>query len=891
MEFHLAMEAAERERRGDSAAEARRLARAEFGAADGVREQVRDARGLTFWEHLAQDVRFGVRLLLRQPGFTAVAVLVLALGIGANTAVFSLVNTMLLKPRPWLADGKIVGVYSKDTSQPDQFRAFSYPEYLELRARTDVFESLAAHTFSLVGIGEGDGVRRVMADVATANFFATFGSPLTMGRTFTAEEERPGADIPVAILGYAAWQRLGGRPDIVGQTIRVNTRAFQVVGVAAKGFGGSMAFVTPEVWLPTGVYDSVTNDFMRSGLSANLADRTHYNLVVIARLPSGRTAESLAPALDAMSERLADTRPAGTAKHALLLAPLARMSVSTRPLDDSAVRGATVAMLSMAGIVLLVASFNLANMLLARSAARRQEFAIRLAIGGSRGRVIRQLLTEGLILAFVGGVAGLVIAFWATRALMAVLAPLSPVSFTIDASPDWRILTAMLVYCTISTIVFAVLPARRLASTNPGLTLKGHAGELVSRRRFRAGLPNMFVMGQLALSLVLVSVAALFLRGATEAAKADPGFTLDRGVMAMIDPSLAGYNTARGRELYATALDRLRARPDVAAASVASIMPFGEMEDSQDVQRAGAPVRPGDPDAGANLIEAVFTSAGAGYFDAMGVPVTAGREFTLDEERASGPPRQAIIDKALATKLFGTSSPIGQTIQYSGRDTTLPPVVMTVVGVAPGIRHRLFSLEPEPHLYVPFGSSFQAGSYLHVRTRAASAGAEQALLSGLRQMLLEVDPKLPILSLETRAMYRDRNLLLAVVRIGAAMFTIFGGVALFLAAVGIYGVKAYVVSRRTREIGIRVALGATPRGVVWMVVRDGLVASVVGLGIGLALSALVGIAMRSITYQGRAADAAVLGLALAVLAGSALLASWLPARRATKVSPLLAIRQ
>jgi predicted permease len=568
------------------------------------------------------------------------------------------------------------------------------------------------------------------------------------------------------------------------------------------------------------------------------------------------------------------------------------MSISTKPSTDiAAIAGLTVALLSMAAVVLLVASFNLANMLLARSGSRRKEFAIRLAIGGSRGRVVRQLMTEGLILALVGGAAGLAIAIWSTQLLVATLSRVAPVSFTFEAMPDWRILSAMIGYCTLSTVVFGLLPARRLAGTDPGLALKGNAGELVTGRRFRLGLPNLFVMGQLALSLVLISVAALFLRGATEAAKADPGFSLDRGIMVQMDPSLGGLTAARSREVYQLALDRLRARPDVAAASVASIIPFGDLEDDVDMQRAGAPIRRGDANAATDLVEdSTLTSIGAGYFDALGLTVRSGREFTEDEERASGPPRVAIIDLGLAERLFGTASAVGRQVQYAPRGEG-EPIVMTVVGVAPGIRQNMFATSPEPHVYVPFGSAFVSGAILHVRTRATSAAAEQSMLPGIRQLIADIDARVPVLEAQTLASYRDRNLLLGVVRAGAATFTVFGVVALLMAAVGVYGVKAYVVSRRTREIGIRVALGATARRVVWIIVRDGLTASVVGLGVGLVLSALVGIAMRSLTYQGRAADAAVLTVALVVLTSSALLASWLPARRATKIEPLRAIRE
>jgi hypothetical protein len=329
----------------------------------------------------------------------------------------------------------------------------------------------------------------------------------------------------------------------------------------------------------------------------------------------------------------------------------------------------------------------------------------------------------------------------------------------------------------------------------------------------------------------------------------------------------------------------------VVTASLATIMPFGEFEDDQNVQRAGAPLVVGEPRSEGKLIRSTFNGVGSQYFETLGLHVLAGRDFRPEEERNAAGPPIAIIDEPLRARLFPEQNPIGELVQYSLRDPAHAPVVLRVVGVVPGVRDNLFDLEPRPHLYVPFGQEARAGAVLHVRTRATTAAAEAAMLPALRRTLIDVDPQLPVLSLETLPMFRDRNLMLAIVRIGAVIFTVFGAVALFLAAVGVYGVKAYLVSRRTREIGIRMALGASPAGVVWMVIRDGLVASVIGLGLGLGLAAIVGQGMRALTYQGRAADAAMLGLALVVLTTAALFASWIPARRATRITPTRALRE
>jgi predicted permease len=839
---------------------------------------------------LWRDLQYGIRLLVRQRGFTLVAVAVLALGIGANTAAFGLVNALLLKPRPGRAAGEVVGLYSRDRTQPDSYRGFSYPNYADLRAHTEVFSSLSAHTFAFAGVTDGAATRRVFVNLVTANFFDTFGVALERGRPFTVDEERPGANVPVAILSDSAWRRMGAPDGVLGQAIRLNGRPFEIVGVAPQGFGGSMALVSPELWVPTGVYDALSNDFVREGLPGTLADRGHHTLIAVARLAPGTTIASAGPALAAAGGQLERAYPADNHDQDLSLAPLARLSVGTRPHTDGEVVGVSGALLAMSGVVLLIASFNLANMLLARGVSRRKEIAVRLAIGGSRARIARQLLTEGAVLSLIGGALGLVLAMSASRALVAMLAPISPVALSFDGVPDVRVFAATFGFALLGALVFGALPAWTLARTQAVPSLRDQAGDPTTGRRSRFRMQNVLVMAQLGFSLVMVATAGMFLRGATLAAAADPGFTLERGILMQIDASLASYGPDRARPLYRRLLAELRSRPEVLAASVADTIPFGEFSSSQAVQRAGAAIKPADPRAADGLVASEFTAIGSGYFHALGLGVLRGRDFSqAEEDTATGDP-VAIIDEPLSRRLFANEDPVGQRVQYAARDRNQPPIVLRVIGVVPGVRQNLFEATPGPHLYVPFGREFRSSVFVHVRTSLPTAGAESALLPGVRRTVRDIDAALPVLSLETRPMFRERNLMLAIVRVGANIFAAFGAVALFLATVGVYGVKAYVVSRRTREIGIRVALGATPGAVVRMVVGEGAVLAAIGLVTGALLSVATGSALRNMAYQGRGVDAAVLAAAVVTLLGATILAAWLPARRATRIAPTLALR-
>ena len=779
---------------------------------------------------LLRDLRFSLRLLRRTPAFSAVAIGVLALGIGANTAVFSLVNTLVLRPRLGRID-QAVGVFSGDRTKPDSFRDFSYPAYVDLRDRSGVFESLMAHTFSLVGVRDGDTTRRTFASLVSANYFSTLGVSLAAGRTFTADEERPGAGVPVAIASYDVWRRAGFDPGLVGRTVRVNATDFTIVGIAPKGFAGTMALLSPEYWFPLGAYDAVENQLFRSG-SGRLTDRANYALNLAGILKPGVSAQAANARLDQVAGELGAAYAGTDRDRTFLTAPLPRMGVSSEPEIHDPIGLVSALLVLMAALVLGVACMNLANLLLARGATRRKEVAVRRALGCGRWPIVRQLFVEGLTLSAIGAACGVVIAVWVTRLLSASLTRVLPFRIDVEAALDLRVLVAVAGFAVLATIAFALGPAWALARAPLTPDLKGDIG-----RRSRLASGPALVVAQIAVSLALVAAGGLFVRGAIKASTTDLGFPLDHQLIVGLDPSLAGYDRARTGTFYRDVLERVRMLPGVAGASFSSTVPYGDISEDRKVRVGAAP-----------SVRANYTVVGADFFSTLGLRMLRGREFTREEEQGGGrSATSAIVTEPLARRLFGEGDAVGRQIQVSERDGE-PLKTLDVVGVAPGLRHDLFDQAPVPELYVSFGGEFRENMNLRVRTDARP-GAEAALLSTIRQELQRVDPRLPIITLRTMPDFRDQSVPAWSVRAGASLFSAFGVLALLLATVGVYGLKAYDVSRRTREIGVRMALGATGADVERLVLREGARTTVVGLAIGLLLAAGVGKLVSGLLYQ------------------------------------------
>jgi predicted permease len=839
---------------------------------------------------IIQDVRFGLRMIRKTPGFTVVAVLVLTLAIGGTTAMFSIINAALFRPPAVKNPAELVRVYSKEKKSTAAYRDWSYPNYLDLRQQNTVFSDLAAFTLAAVGVNEGDLTRRSFAALATANYFAMFGVPMAAGRGFLPEEEKPGSGIPAVVVSTELWRRTGSDPALVGKTLRINSRTFQVVGIAPEHFAGTTALFSFDLWLPLGMFDTLPSNLMADNQS-RLADRQNHALMLVGRLKPGLTMAAAQPQLQTLAGGLERAYPEANKDHTLELGKLSRTSISTNPDKDQDSSSMTILLMGMSGAVLLIACLNLANMLSARSAARRREVAIRLSLGASRGRLVRQLLTEGLLLSLLGGAGGLWLAGWATKVLVASGAPRLPfMTIVFDPRPDWRVIGVTICFCALSVLVFALGPAWRISRTNITSQLKEQVGDelhgKVSRSVFAPR--SLLVAGQLALSLALLTAAGLFAHGAAKAARANPGFSLDKNILAEVDASLADYDESRGRQLYQDLADRLQAMPGVQSASFASYVPFGLFHEERDVLRASDDSKP-DTGNGASKPE---KSAGArlniiwtGYFKTLGLPVLMGRDFSRLEAVSSSASRVAIIDEPLAKQLWPALNPLGRQLKFPDR-----PEVMEVVGVVAGLRNDLYDKTPQPHLYLPFAREFRHEVTWHVRYTGTGRRADAAMLKAVRDTIRSVDPRLPVISVQTMRNFHDQGLQLWIVKTAARLFGIFGGLALFLAVVGVYGVNAYIAARRTREFGIRMALGATAPDVLWMVLREGLSLTGLGVGFGLLLALAIGLLLRSMIYETNAIDPFAFTVAPLCLALAATIACYLPARRATRVQPMAALR-
>jgi putative ABC transport system permease protein len=848
---------------------------------------------------MIRDFKFGFRQLSKAPAFTIAAVTVLALGIGVNTAVFTLVNALFFAPPAYAKPHEMVQLFSQDKKDPKKFRGFSYPTYLDIREHNTVFTDVMSFNLTLVGIGQKGDTRRAFSALVTSNYFSVLGVPLARGRAFLPEEEIPGHNTPVAIASYSYWQKHGLDPNVLGSQVFINGRAFTIVGITPKGFVGTMQILSPEVWLPMSVYDQVANDFASEN-RITINDRKGTQLRIMGRLKPGLTAAGAKPELAGLAANLEKAYPVEQKDQTFMAERVSRLTVSNTPGSGSKIIVIAPLLLGTAVVVLLVACLNLANMLLARGAGRRKEIAIRLALGGNRWRVVRQLLTEGFVLALLGGVGGLVLGLWSSDLLVGSMRKLMPLDIVWSSAPNPAILAATFGFCLLGTLMFALGPALKVSHSALVADLKEHAGEDVVRRRWKFLPRHPLVVVQIAFSLALITAAALFIRGAHKAASVDTGLRPGASYILEVDAGLAGYEPKRAQELYRNLNERLAALPGVEHASISSIVPFGMFDLSRKVQRAGFRLTPdAKPTTAAEglAFDAAWNSVGADYFSTVGLPVTRGRGFTEAEATQPGP-KVAIIDEVLAKKLWPIGDAVGQRIQYAdqkgGTSADLDgeeKESMEIVGIVPATRHALFETEePVGGIYLPFARGFQSDVSYFVRFRSLAPGSEAVAADLLRSAVRDVDPSIPMISLRTFAQHLDSNLDLWLVRAGAALFSIFGALALGLAIVGLYGVKAYSVARRTREIGIRMALGAQSGAVLRMIMREGFIMLSSGIIIGLLLAIASAKILSGILYGVHALDPIAFTVAALVMTCAVLIATWLPARRATRVNPIQALR-
>jgi predicted permease len=866
-------------------------------------------------ETLLQDLRYALRQLRTSPGFTALAVITLALGIGVNTAIFSIVREVIFSPRPFPDAERVVQFYAQDKRHPSNFRLFSYPTYADIREQAIVnaaFSGVLAHGVAMVSIGEEKGARRTGAAFVSSNYFHTLEVALARGRGFLPEEETPGSAVPVVVASHLYWKKTGFDPQLVGTTIRVNERPFTVVGIAPEHFSGTAMLFGPELYFPLGDYDLLTNA-SPAEVRHTLERRDVYSLYVVGRLKAGVTPAAAAAALQTVATNLEKALPVDQKDQTLIIRPLPRTRTSTYPTgeDDLAMVGSMLAVL--AAIVLLVACLNLANMLLARGLSRRKEIAVRLALGGGRSRIVRQLLTEGFVLSLAGGVGGSLGGLQSSSLLANSLSAHMPVAMFLRGGGDPAVFVATLGFCALATLFFALGPAVKLTRGSVLAGLKERAGEDFAPR-LRTWLPrHPLVVAQIALSLGLLTAAGLFIRGALNASGVETGFKIDPTVLVEADASLGGYEEASSLQLYRAVNDRLAALPGVQAVSIASTVPFGFATINRPVQWAGARSTPDSHPATAAeglAFNVRWNSVGADYFVTMGLPLVRGRAFSPVEAEAVGAPPVAIIDEVLAKKLWPEGDAVGRRIQWAERGTPTAagggsgtmgvsddiarrahdPESVEIVGIVPATRWERFGPGAGGQIFVPFAQGFRSSVFFQVRTTSGAAAANAGFLDLLRREVRVAAPGVPVFTVRTFRQHLDADPQLWLVRSGAVLVSVFAGLALVLAVVGLYGVVAYTVARRTREIGIRMALGATRSEVVRMILREGLIMTFAGVALGLLLALGIGRALSNMLYQVSPADPGAFTLAPAALVATALLACWVPARRAAKVPPMTALR-
>ncbi len=837
---------------------------------------------------MLQDLRYSVRLLLRHPAFTLTAISVLALGIGVNAGIFGLINGLLLRPLPGAeAAGDIVGLYSHDRTTERGYRAFSYRGFSEVREAGGPFATLAAHNVTMIGISEGNTTRQSFADIVSTRYFETLGVTPVFGRDFTLAEERPGSQQRSVIVSYRYWQRQNFDRGLLSRSVRVNGQDYGIIGVAPEGFGGTTAVLGTELWLPLGVHDDLENDF-NTRAHRKLVDPETYALVVFGRLKPEVTQAQANQQLKVIAAAHESAYPAENKNRDLIVRPLSRLSISTAPSDDTQLYVPMAMLQGLAAAVLLTACLNLANMMLAFGTARQKEIAIRLAVGGGRGRIVRQLLMQGLLLSLAGGGIGLVIASWAMQILVSSISTALPIAVLLNVTPDQRVLVATLLFSAGATIAFGLWPALQLSRPDLLAALKDQAGEISGRLGRRVTVRGALVTVQLALSLALLVLSGLFVRTAAAGASDDPGFRVEPLVVAQIEPRLGGYDDLRSRAVQATTLERLRSTPGIEAAAAASVIPFGDITVTARVQREGPRLKNEDPEARGKLFSALEYTISADYFRTLGLTMLRGREFTPGEDADATGIEPVIIDATLAAQLFANEDPVGRMLQFdaqSGGDDARP---LQIVGVAPGVRHNLMERDPEAHIYLSSGRSL--ANHMHVYARAAGGVDGGAILPVVRDQLNAIDAQMPVVSLKPFRTLHEQSASVWLLRSAARLFLALGLAAAFVAVVGLYGVRSYLVSRRSREFGVRMAVGAAPADVLRLVMREALVTTSAGLAGGLVLGAALGYGLSRLMYQVSPFDVATLATAAALLGVASLAAAFIPAWRAAGISPSTAIR-
>jgi predicted permease len=804
------------------------------------------------------DFRLAVRRLLQNPGFSVIAVSTLALGIGANTAMFSAINAVLLRPLPVERGSELISV--NETLGGETFPTLSYPNYLDVRDRNQVLSGVIAYRFLPASLGMPGNSQRVWGYLVSGNYFQVLGVNASRGRTILPEDDIHRGGHPVAVLTYAFWQkRFGGDPGAVGRTVKFNGMDFTILGVTPRGFFGTELYFVPDVFFPMAMQQRL------EGGGGYLDNRGSSNTFVVGRRKAGVSTAQAEAGLNSVARQLSTEYPKDDAGMKLKLTPPGLAGNYIR----GAVIGFAVALFGVSGLVLLLACTNLASLLLARAADRRRETAIRLALGAERGRLIRQLLTENLVVGLVGGVGGALVALWITTALAAWRLPID-IPVLLNVTPDARVFLFALLVSLGTTLAFGLLPAMQATKTDLVPALKNEAA---SEKLRHWHLRDYLVTAQVGLSALLLVCSVLVVKSLQRALDAPIGYNPKGAVTASFDLNIQGYDEARGREFERRVLDRVRALPGIESAALIDILPLSLNSSSDAIYLPGKP-KPKPTEAPI----AYSYSASPGYFQTMQIRLLAGRDF--DARDKTGGQRVAIVNQAFVDRLLPGEQPLGK--QFMTGPDEKP---IEIVGVAQNGKYFSLTETQQPAFWVPIEIWYSPNAAVVARTKLNGPGAVQQI----RDVVRDLDPALSLYSTGTLVALLDLPLFPA--RIAATALGAFGILALILAATGIYGVMAYAVSRRTREIGIRMAIGASQPQVFGMVARHAGILVGSGTVLGLAAALFIGRLLGTILYGVEPTDPVSFLIVLAMMLGIAALACWIPARRAIHVDPMRALRQ
>jgi macrolide transport system ATP-binding/permease protein len=816
---------------------------------------------------MINDIRFAIRMLIKAPGFSVVAFLAIALGLGVNTSIFGIINTLLMQPLAVGHSEQLVQVYTKDPHL-DGRAPTSFLNFVDYAKENSVFSGMAAYTFAPMGMTRGNETSNVLGLLVSGNYFDLLEIRPILGRGFFAEEDSSPNGHPVVVLSYNFWRKLGADQAIVGSTITLNGRAFTVLGVAPRTFTGVDVGVAPDLWVPMAMHG-----WVRPGGNDWFDNRRALLLSMLGRLKPGVSISEAEAQLKTVARHLEEAYPDVNKERSVMLvsADTAKSQGLGGPANENATQNVSLLLLVAAGAILLIACANVANLLLARATTREREMAVRLALGASRARIIRQLLTESVILSMVGGIGGMILAYWFGDILVSLL-PATPFPIVLNPQPDGRVLIVALLLAVLSGIVFGLAPALHTGRADLTQTLRERASAAGGGASSRWSIRNLLVIAQIGVSLCLLIGSALFLKAFHNAQGIDPGFRTDKLAILTIDPALAGYDKPHAAQVAKSIVERIRQHPQVQSADLGSVLPLGFGVESRTVIPDGR-----DEAAQANRVMANINVTTPGYFETMRVVLNHGRKFDEHDAMATAA-RVAIVNDTMAKRFWPGEDALGHHFRFFKGGS------YEVIGVARDIKTISLGETPAPMVFLPLDEMPDGGITIYAHT----TGSPGPLLSEIHRVVRATDVHIPITYEKTISDHMAIALWPS--WMGAVILGALGFLALLLASIGVYGVMAYSVSQRQRELGIRMALGAQAGQVLQLVLRQGMMLAGIGLFLGL-FAALGSTRLASTFLYGvNPHDPLIFGGVTALLALAAFAACYFPARKALKINPIIALR-